>query len=97
PAAAPAPTRYDAGRRSGKVVAADRMTIHCRSRRRRLRPRIELRRGLAQGRDECDQDRQRHDLVAGFGDLVEAGGKRPLVRERTAPFAAVVDKTTKPP
>ena len=29
--------------------------------------------------------------MAGFGDLVEAGGKRPLVRERTAPFAAVVN------
>jgi hypothetical protein len=35
--------------------------------------------------------------VAGFGDLVEAGGKRPLVRERTAPFVAIVDETTKPP
>src|SRR4029079_9712895 len=34
---------------------------------------------------------------ARFRDLVEAGGQGPLVRERAAPFAAIMYETVKPP
>jgi hypothetical protein len=35
--------------------------------------------------------------MARFGDLIEARGKRPLLRERAVPFVAIVDETTKLP
>jgi hypothetical protein len=83
--------------RSGKVVAADEIAFRRPDRRHGLRPRLDRSRTLSQCCDERGQHCQGQDFMARFGDLIEARGKRPLLRERAVPFVAIVDETTKLP
>src|SRR5262249_60686333 len=47
--------------------------------------------------DDCAQDRQRQVFVAGFGPVVELGGKPGMFLQRAMPLTVLLDQATKRP